>query len=265
MSALVRAAASSTASGRLSRRAQSSAISSLGSSPERSQKSATASGGRAGAPGTRPPRARAGARASDEQGEVGAGLEQRGELGRGLDDLLQVVEQEQQLPLADVFGEAVLDPERLRDRLGDERRVAKRGEPDPEDACLVLGNERGGRLEREPRLARAARAGEREEPRSLSTFAASRRARARGPTKELAGRGRFVFEIVLSGGNVPSPSWKMATASSMSLKRCSPRSTSANRRPRSRGRLRDDDLAAVGTARRRGHRSGRPRQRSPPR
>ena len=29
------------------------------------------------------------------------------------------------------------------------------------------------------------------------------------PTKELAGRGRFVFEIVLSGGNEPSPSWKI--------------------------------------------------------
>ena len=29
------------------------------------------------------------------------------------------------------------------------------------------------------------------------------------PTNELAGRGRLVFEIVLRGGNEPSPSWKM--------------------------------------------------------
>ena len=96
--------------------------------------------------------------ARDEQREVGAGLDERGELGRRLDHLLEVVEQEQQLALADVLGEAVLGAERLRDRLGDERRVAERGEPDPEDARLVLGHELGGGLEREPRLARAARA-----------------------------------------------------------------------------------------------------------
>ncbi len=29
------------------------------------------------------------------------------------------------------------------------------------------------------------------------------------PTNELAGRGRFVFEIVFSGGKEPSPSWKI--------------------------------------------------------
>ena len=33
------------------------------------------------------------------------------------------------------------------------------------------------------------------------------------PTKELAGCGRFVFEIVFSGGNDASPSWKSATGS----------------------------------------------------
>jgi hypothetical protein len=47
------------------------------------------------------------------------------------------------------------------------------------------------------------------------------------PTKELAGRGRFVFEIVLSGGKVSSPSWKIETGPSMSLRRCSPRSVRA--------------------------------------
>ncbi len=33
------------------------------------------------------------------------------------------------------------------------------------------------------------------------------------PTKELAGRGRFVFEIVFSGGKDSTPSWKIDTAS----------------------------------------------------
>ena len=80
------------------------------------------------------------------------------ELRRRLDHLLEVVEQEQQLALADVLGEAVLGAERLRDRLGHERRVAQRREADPEDAGLEGGHELGRRLEREPRLARAARA-----------------------------------------------------------------------------------------------------------
>ena len=89
---------------------------------------------------------------------LGQACEERRELGRRLDHLLEVVEQEEHLALGDVLGEAVLRAERLRDRLGDERGVAQGGEPDPEDACLVLGHEGGGRLEREPGLARAARA-----------------------------------------------------------------------------------------------------------
>ena len=63
------------------------------------------------------------------------------------------------------------------------------------------------------------------------------------PTKELAGRGRFVFEIVLSGGKEPLPSWKIGTGSSMSFRRCSPRSAARPRRARqSPG---EDHLAAV--------------------
>jgi hypothetical protein len=48
------------------------------------------------------------------------------------------------------------------------------------------------------------------------------------PTKELAGRGRLVFEIVLSGGKEPAPSWKIGIAPSMSFRRCSPRSISSS-------------------------------------
>ena len=60
---------------------------------------------------------------------------------------------------------------------------------------------------------------------SLSSDTTSSVSRAL-PTNELAGRGRFVLEIVFSGGKDPSPSWKMGTASEMSLSRCSPRSVS---------------------------------------
>ena len=64
-------------------------------------------------------------------------------------------------------------------------------------------------------------------PWTLSSTAARSRCR---PMKELAGRGRFVFEIVLSGGNRSSPSWKIATGSSMSFSRCSPSAMSATAR-----------------------------------
>ena len=114
----MRAAASSTASGSLSRRRQSSAISSLGSSRARSQNSVDGLG-----LGERRDRVLDFAPdaqelpARDEHRQLGAALEQRRELGRRLDHLLQVVEQEEQLALADVLGEPVLGAERLGDRL----------------------------------------------------------------------------------------------------------------------------------------------------
>ena len=156
---------------------------------------------------------------------LGQALEERRELGRCLDHLLEVVEEEQQLSLADVRRETILGAERLGDRLDDERGIAERGETDPEDACLVGRGRARRRLEREPGLPGAARAGERDEARAaLDAARAPLRARPLCRRTELAGRGRFVFEIVLSGGKLPSPSWKMETASAMSFSRCSPRS-----------------------------------------
>ena len=74
--------------------------------------------------------------------QVRAASSERGKLGCGLDHLLEVVEEQEQLPFADVLGEAVLRAERLRDRLGDQSGVAERREPDPEDAGAELRDER---------------------------------------------------------------------------------------------------------------------------
>ena len=65
--------------------------------------------------------------ARDQHCEVGTGSKQRAELRSRVDHLLEVVEQEQQLPLADVLGEPVLGAQRLGDRLRDERGVAEGG------------------------------------------------------------------------------------------------------------------------------------------
>ena len=68
-------------------------------------------------------------------------MEQLRELGRRLHHLLEVVEQQQQLALADVLGQFLLGAERLCDLLGHDGRVAQPREADPEDARLEGGYE----------------------------------------------------------------------------------------------------------------------------
>ena len=215
----MRAAASSTASGRSSSRRQSSAIVSSGSSRERSQKSSTASGAASGGTGySTSPADPQQLPARDQEPQVGAGLEQLRELGRRLDHLLEVVEQQQELALGDVLGEAVLRPERLRDRLGHERGVAQRGQADPEDTRLERGHELGGDLQREPRLARAARTGERDEARAVP-----KQTRATPPARASCRRRRrraaagSCSRSSSAAGSAHCPSWKSATGSSKSF------------------------------------------------
>ena len=75
--------------------------------------------------------------ARDEQSQVGTGAEERRELGSNLDHVLEVVEQEQHLPLCDVLGEPVVRP----DRLGRSSRVtseASRSEARPTQKTPAL-------------------------------------------------------------------------------------------------------------------------------
>jgi hypothetical protein len=81
---------------------------------------------------------------------------QRSELARGIDDLLEVVEQQQQLLAAKLVLELGLRTDRRRDRRDDERRIADRREPDPPDSVAEVFDCLGGDLEREPRLADSA-------------------------------------------------------------------------------------------------------------
>ena len=83
--------------------------------------------------------------------------------------MLEVVEHQQQLPVAEVVEQGcldvarVLDPERARDLGGNEVGVVDRREPDEVDAVGELAHERAGRLDREARLPRPAGADERDE------------------------------------------------------------------------------------------------------
>ena len=76
------------------------------------------------------------------------------------DHLLEVVEDEEHLPFADVVGEAVLGADRLRDLVFDDARVADRREFHPEGPSLVVADEFCRRFDREAGLPRASRAGE---------------------------------------------------------------------------------------------------------
>ena len=110
----------------------------------------------------------------DEQMEGRAAGDQVGHVvGAVRKKMLEVVEEQQPLlagkrgdegrgqRLAGLLG----DVESACDRGDNERRVAQRGERDPEDAVGVAVGRGGGGLEREPRLAGAAGPGEGEQPR----------------------------------------------------------------------------------------------------
>ena len=72
-----------------------------------------------------------------EKREIRTAGEKLGQLGSGIDDLLEVVEKQEHLPLADVLCDAVLGAQRLGNRLGDKRGVPESRKPNPEDARLV--------------------------------------------------------------------------------------------------------------------------------
>ena len=100
--------------------------------------------------------------------------EQVADEGRGREDLLEVVQHEQHAALAEVldhaFGQvplALADVERLRDRGHEQLRVRDRREADEQGAVAELGLERVRDRESQPRLARPSGTGERDEPRAL--------------------------------------------------------------------------------------------------
>ena len=102
-----------------------------------------------------------------EQREVRARPEQRRERRCSVDHLLEVVEQQQQPTLTDVRGKFILGAERMRDRLEDKRRSAQCRQPDPEDAGLVVRDERPCRLQGQARLTRPTGTGQRHQASAL--------------------------------------------------------------------------------------------------
>jgi hypothetical protein len=91
-------------------------------------------------------------------------LDESRNVARGLDDMLEVVQQQQQLLVADDGRELLARAERLSDRRQDELRVADRRQQDPVDTVREVADDVGRSLDREACLARPARPGESEQP-----------------------------------------------------------------------------------------------------
>ncbi len=105
----------------------------------------------------------------------GAALHERGEVRSGVDDLLQVVEEEERLRVADERHEPVrrssriglLHVERLRERREHGGRIVHLCERDERNGTEELGRERASELRQDGRLADAAGAGDRHDPMPL--------------------------------------------------------------------------------------------------
>ena len=93
--------------------------------------------------------------AGDEDPQTPAVRQQIGELRRGVEELLEIVQKKEELLLGDVLRQLALRAQHLGDRVHHERGVANRGERDPPDAAREALADLGGRLSREPRLPRS--------------------------------------------------------------------------------------------------------------
>ena len=106
--------------------------------------------------------------AGHQETEVGGGLQQDRQVGGRGDDLLQVVQHQEHLPLTDVFGQATLGPKGLPYGLGHQGRVANRCQTDPVHTALEAGDQLGGGLDGQAGLAGAPRSGQGEQARAVA-------------------------------------------------------------------------------------------------
>ena len=114
--------------------------------------------------------------ARDECLQIRCRGEKRANSRAGIEELLEVVEDEEEVLVAQVvlqrLGERLAGPFPHRKRLGDRRdeemRIADRGEVDEEDSVLEIRDQFRRHLERETGLAGATRSRERDKPNALS-------------------------------------------------------------------------------------------------
>ena len=212
-----RAAASSSASGSCSSRAQSSATPSVeandGSAAcARERKSSTPSSGRSSVTriGLLAGQAQQLAARHEQRAGCGQAVSSAGDVVGGVGQVLEVVEHEQERAVGDVLGDVLLGAERLRDGRQDELRVVERRERHPEDAVREAVGRGARRLQREACLADAARAGQRQQARLARAQQRRRAASSSSVAAEERRRGDGqvgAVEALAAAGTRRSPNW----------------------------------------------------------
>ena len=108
--------------------------------------------------------------------------------------MLEVVQENEELPVAEKPREIVRSADRLRDLRGQEVRIRQACERHPEDTVAESPDEVGCDLQRQPGLPRAAGPGERQQPRAVGehrdellelALAADERARGDGQVRRI--------------------------------------------------------------------------------
>ena len=243
---LVRAAASSTASGRLSSRRQSSAMSSLGLSRERAQKSSTASGCASGGTGySTSPRTRNSSRLVTKRRRFGQDSSSEASSGAASTTCSKLSSSKSSSRSPMCSARPSLAPNVCATVSATRAGIAKGGEPDPEDAVPELRHQLGRRLDRQPRLPRTTRAGQRHQPRAVLQQLRRR------PTPPAPGRRTTTPAAADScsrsssaAESAPRPAGRSTPAAEKSFTLCSPRSASSPLDKRAR-RLRNQNLPTV--------------------
>ena len=204
--------------------------------------------------------------ARDDQAEVGAGRKWAGESCGRVEEVLEVVEEQEEVLVGDVLGEAVVGSDGPSCFLEHEGGVAQRCERHPEDAVGVVVAGCGRGLQGEPGLAGAAGAGEGEqanvvageEREHLGELVLAAEERGCGDRQVGAVEALQRRELVArrAGRSAPAPTGPSTGAHrGRAARRC--RRVLRWRWRRAPGRR--------GRWRRSGRRGGRPRRRSPPR
>ena len=180
-------------------------------------------------------------------------------VGRGVQDVLAVVEHEQPRPPLQRRGHAVdqghprllNDAQHARNRVGHGRRITDRGQLDHPHPVGEVGRRPRGHLQREPRLADPADTGQRHQPVRLE--------RGR-PHRRVPIPGRSGWWSVAAGCPASNPrssaagtpradpaawTWNTSTGLAMSRSRRGPNATRSTPVSSPRGEAVDQDLAAV--------------------
>ena len=105
--------------------------------------------------------------ARDENPQPARGGEELADRGRGVEEVLEVVEEDEELPAAQEAGEVVRRSHRPRDLGRHELMVGQSRERDPEHAIVQRPDELGGDLQGEAGLPGAAGPGDRQESRPV--------------------------------------------------------------------------------------------------